>query len=89
MKTNHELLLTRIDEVAQELETDYPNIATIEPLEQFWAIEQGYRGTLLANKDLHEILDSLRQKLGWSKIEMADYGIKVMAEDDPWEDDWN
>lgn len=68
-----QLLEDRIDEVALELASDYPEIRYAKPLEQFWAIEQGYRGTLAANKDLHLLIDMLREKLGWTKLQVVEF----------------
>ena len=45
-------LLGRLAEITQELCADYPNIATAEPWEQLYALEQSYRGVSAACDDL-------------------------------------
>lgn len=67
-------LLGRLAEITQELCADYPNIATAEPWEQLYALEQSFRGTSAANVDLHAVIEKLRIRCGMTKEEVADLG---------------
>jgi Zn finger protein HypA/HybF involved in hydrogenase expression len=67
-------LFGRLSEITQELCADYPNIATVEPWEQLYALEQSYRGTNAANADLHAVIEKLRIRCGMTKEEVADLG---------------
>jgi len=68
------VLLGRLAEITQELCPDYPNIATVEPWEQLYALEQSYRGVSSACDDLHAVIEKLRVRCGMSKEEVADLG---------------
>ena len=67
-------LLGRLAEITQELCADYPNIATVEPWEQLYALEQSYRVVSSACDDLHAVIEKLRLRCGMSKEEVADLG---------------
>jgi len=68
-------LFGRISEITQELCPDYPNIATVEPWEQLYALEQSYRGVSAACDDLHTVIEKLRIRCGMTKEEVADLGL--------------
>ena len=68
------VLLGRLSEITQELCADYPNIATVEPWEQLYALEQSYRGVSAACDDLHSVIEQLRIRCGMTKEEVADLG---------------
>ena len=69
-------LKTRIKQVAVALCPDYPNINTVDEIEQFFAIEQVCRGTEDANKDLHKLIDLMRCELGWTKLQTVEFWEK-------------
>lgn len=52
----------RIGEIAGKLCKDYPNISTVPPYEQLWAIEQGFLGCRAANNDWHNLVGVLKEK---------------------------
>lgn len=60
---NAPTLLERIQTMAREIATDYPNIEECDSIEQLWAIEQAYDGTNKACSDLNKLIDAMRQKL--------------------------
>jgi hypothetical protein len=68
------VLLCRLSEITQELCADYPNIATVEPWEQLYALEQSHRGVSAACDDLHKVIETLRVRCGLTKEEVVDLG---------------
>ena len=66
-------LTERIKEIALDIAPDYPRIADAEPWEHLYAIESAYKGTDLANGDLHKLVDRLREKLGWTALEVVEF----------------
>ena len=71
--TDEQFLHARIHVTAIDLAEDYPNIENVECLEQFWAIEQGYRGTQQAIKDWQDFTEFLISELGWTPLKAIEY----------------
>lgn len=70
--TDQDLLEKKLEEVTNELCSDYPGIEKAEPWERLYALEQSYRGVSLACEDLHKIIDRLRIRCGISVDEMIE-----------------
>lgn len=64
-------LETLIAEIAKEHCADYPNIETVEPWEQLYAIKSTMIGTSLACNDCWVIIRFLQEKLGMEDLELA------------------
>lgn len=67
-------LLGRLSKITQELCADYPNVDTVEPWEQLYALEQSYRGVSAACDDLRSVIEKLRIRCRLTKEEVADLG---------------
>lgn len=56
------LIENRVTEIANNECPDYPNIKGQDIFGELWAIEQTIAGVLLANKDLHAIIEKLNSR---------------------------
>jgi len=72
-------LTERIREIATATAPEYPGVADAEPWEQLYAIDSAYKGTDAANRDLHTLIDLLREKLGWTPLEVVEFWEKSKA----------
>ena len=52
-------LEARIHQIAVATQPEYPNIATVPPMGQLWAIGTGIEGIEAANADLHSLVADL------------------------------
>jgi hypothetical protein len=58
------VLLDEIKRTALAIAPDYPQIESVPPREQLWAIQQSCKGLEMANQDLHDIVRWLAKKEG-------------------------
>lgn len=56
------LIEKRVTEIANNECSDYPNIQEQDIFGELWAIEQTTQGVILANKDLHTIIEKLNAR---------------------------
>lgn len=55
-----------VKRMAMDVAPDYPNVATVDTMEQLYAIAETITGSRAANDDLHAIIDSMKALLrGW------------------------
>lgn len=73
-------VMDSIKEKAFLIAPDYPNIETCKPWEQLYAIASSYKGTSLANDDLHKLLEVMRLRLEMTKEEMIELSKEVRRE---------
>ena len=66
-----------ITELAKKIAPDYPNIETVDTWEQLYAIDCAYRGTNMANNDLHLLINELRLLIGISKEDVLKFSDLV------------
>lgn len=65
--TRDEEFFKLLHEKAIEIAPDYPNIKSdLGPFELLWAITSSCEGCRLANEDLHDFIEFLRLRLGWT-----------------------
>ena len=64
-------ILERINELAKEIASEYPNIESVDTWEKLYAIESSYKGTEASLQDWMKIAYILRDKLGMSQDELV------------------
>ncbi len=76
------MIKDRIKELAKQTAPDYPNIETVDTWEQLYAIDCAYRGTNMANQDLHLLIEELRLLIGISKEDVLSFSELVQRNTD-------
>ena len=78
MSLNYSDLANKIQEIAEEVAPDYPNILSVGACEQLYAIHSSYEGCRMANEDMHQLVEVLRKRLNMTVEETADLGLSIM-----------
>ena len=72
-----ERLRKRIAEVASVVATQYPDIETVDAIEQLYAVESGYKGTNAAVGDWERYAKELGRRLGYDGCQMLEVWRKM------------
>lgn len=65
----YEKLLVSITTLAIKVAPNYPNIESVDPSEQLYAIDTAVQGLELANEDLFNSVSHLQKRLGTNVFE--------------------